>query len=166
MHKWVNCHAENHGEAIKEIFNEQIRHGTALYDLQEKTADDIDRWFATKADQQLPIIGVEDGHGTLLGFASLSRFRPQQATARTYEHSLYVTPEARGQGLGKQLLNALINEATQVSAHCLVGVIDADNQQSIAMHKKAGFTEQGRLNQIAYKFDRWLDAVFMQRFIS
>lgn len=166
MHKWVSCHAERHGDAIKDIFNEQIRHGTALYDLQEKTANDIGDWFTNKAEQRLPVIGLEDPHGELLGFASLARFRPQQATANTYEHSLYVATQARGQGLGTQLLNAIVHESKQMSAHCLVAVIDAQNTQSIAMHKKAGFTEQGRLNQIAFKFDRWLDAILMQRFVN
>lgn len=166
MANWVECNDERYLSAILAILNEQIRHGTALYELEEKTPADVRDWLAQKQVSQLPVIGLTSHHGDLLGFATLSRFRPQQATAGTYEHSLYVAANARGHGYGKQLLSAIVERAEQAGAHSLIGVIDANNAASIAMHKKAGFTEQGRLNQIAYKFDRWLDAIFMQKLFS
>ncbi|WP_199671208.1 GNAT family N-acetyltransferase [Salinibius halmophilus] len=166
MAKWVTCEADRHLATISRLLNEQIRYGTALYDLVEKTPEDMQAWFDAKLAANLPIIGLESSSGELLGFATASRFRPQQATARTFEHSLYVDASARGQGLGKQLLSGIMDWAQNSQVHTLIGVIDADNTASIAMHKKAGFTEQGRLNQVAYKFDRWLDAVFMQKLFN
>jgi phosphinothricin acetyltransferase len=81
------------------------------------------------------------------------------------EHSIYIHPEFQKQGIGKLLLTELIDLATKNNVHVLIGGIDASNQNSIEFHKQFGFEIVGRMNEVGYKFDRWLDLVWMQKTI-
>jgi phosphinothricin acetyltransferase len=81
------------------------------------------------------------------------------------EHSVYIDHEAKGNGVGKLLLQALIKIAEEQNIHTLIGVIDADNESSIEFHKQFEFKIVGRMNEVGFKFDRWLDLVWMQKTI-
>lgn len=79
------------------------------------------------------------------------------------EHSLYVHADARGEGLGRKLLAALVMDATRAGKHVMIGGIEARNTASIALHEQAGFTRSALLPQVGRKFDRWLDLLFMHK---
>jgi phosphinothricin acetyltransferase len=79
------------------------------------------------------------------------------------EHSVHVHADARGRGLGPQLVQALFPRATALGKHVMIAGIDAANTGSIRMHARLGFTEAGVLRDVGRKFDRWLDLLFMQR---
>jgi len=68
----------------------------------------------------------------------------------------------RGRGLGKILLERIIDEARSQGVHVLIGGIDADNTLSIGLHERMGFRIAGKLHEVAFKFDRWLDLVFVE----
>ena len=72
----------------------------------------------------------------------------------------------RGQGTGKQLLMALIEKAKKDDYHTMIAGIDADNQNSFNFHKKLGFREVGKFKEVGFKFDRWLDLVFLQLMLN
>jgi phosphinothricin acetyltransferase len=78
------------------------------------------------------------------------------------EHSLYVHPQFQGQGLGKDMLIRLIEAAHKDGRHTMIGGIDSTNSVSLKLHADLGFKEVGRLPEVAYKFDKWLDLIFMQ----
>ncbi|EIC84376.1 GNAT family N-acetyltransferase [Serratia sp. M24T3] len=160
--KMIDCTEQRHAHAILEIFNEAIVNSTALYDYHERSIASMAPWFAAKRNGNFPVIGLEDDDGKLLGFASYGTFRAWPAYKYSVEHSIYIHPQHRGQGLGKILLDAVIVEARQRQVHTLIGEIDATNAASIALHTKAGFAEAGIIKQAAYKFDRWLDLAFYQ----
>jgi len=105
---------------------------------------------------------VLDEDGTLMGFGSYGPFRPHAAYQHTVEHSIYVDARFRGRGLGKELLNRLIERATQQGYHMMIGVIDAENAGSIALHAKAGFEPCGHIREAGFKFGRWLDLALYQ----
>lgn len=107
----ISCTHAAHAEAILAIFNEAIATSTALYDYQPRTADSMVAWFAAKAAGNYPVIGAIDADGTLLGFASYGPFRAFPAYKYSVEHSIYVHREHRGQGLGRALLERLVQQS-------------------------------------------------------
>ncbi|WP_374486187.1 N-acetyltransferase family protein [Zoogloea sp.] len=161
--KFIACTLAEHGDAILAIFNEAIATSTALYDYQPRTRDSMTAWFAAKAAGNYPVIGAVDEAGTLLGFASYGPFRAFPAYKYTVEHSVYVHRDHRGKGLGRSLLEHLIEAATAQDYHLLVGVIDMANTASIALHEQLGFAHGGTLKEVGFKFGRWLDVGFYQR---
>jgi L-amino acid N-acyltransferase len=158
----VSCSLEQHGQHILDIFNDAIVNSTALYEYQPRTIQTMQDWFTAKSAGGFPVLGLVDAEGTLLGFASYGAFRPQPAYKYTVEHSVYVHSAYRGRGLGRVLLEAIIASAKADDRHALIGVIDAENQASISLHQSLGFTQVGTLQQVAFKFGRWLDAVMYQ----
>jgi phosphinothricin acetyltransferase len=102
----------------------------------------------------------------LAGFASWGPFRPFPAYLYTVEHSVYVDERFRGRGVGRALLKALIAEARERKLHTLVGVIDATNAASIALHSRLGFTRCGTVREAGFKFGRWLDVEYWQLLLT
>lgn len=158
----VPCTPDRHAAPILEIFNDAILTSTALYDYAPRTPQSMDTWFDTKARSGFPVIGAEDGEGSLLGFASYGSFRAWPAYKYTVEHSVYVRRDQRGRGLGSLLVRELIAAARERGVHVMVGAIDSSNAASLAMHRALGFVHAGTLRQVGFKFGRWLDVDFLQ----
>ena len=160
--KQVTCTHARHAAAILDIFNDAIVNSTALYDYKARTADNMVAWFDAKHKGGYPVIGLEDEKGELLGFASYGAFRAYPAYKYTMEHSVYVRGDQRGKGLGKRLMQLLIEQARANDVHVLVGAIDAANAGSISLHEKLGFQSVGLMPQVGFKFGRWLDLALYQ----
>ncbi|MNL65968.1 N-acyltransferase YncA [compost metagenome] len=105
---------------------------------------------------------VADLDGEVVGFGSYGQFREKIGYQFTVEHSVYVVDHVIGKGIGSQLLTELIRLAKEQGYHVMIGAIDADNAGSIAFHEKFGFVVTGTIREVGYKFDHWLDLVFMQ----
>ena len=123
-------------------------------------------WFETKQRGDFQIIGVVNDDGALMGFGSYGVFRTNRAYKYTIEHSLYVSQQFRGQGVGRMLLRELIAAAQRQDYHVMVGVIDSQNGASISLHRSYGFEHAGTVRQAGYKFGRWLDVEFHQLILS
>ncbi len=149
---------------VRAILNDAIVHTTAVYDYEPRSLETVTTWFEAKQGDGLPVI-VADREGEVVGFGSFGVFRPWAAYQFTVEHSLYVDAPHRSQGIGRQLLEALVAEATVRKKHSMIAGIDADNAVSLALHERAGFRAVGRLPAVGYKFERWLDLVFLQRML-
>ncbi len=148
--------------AILDITNEAIRNGTALWTITPMTLQARHDWWRERVADGFPVL-VAERAGRVIGFGSYGRFRPHEGYARTVEHSLYVQAEARGAGVGRALLDALLADAVRAGKHVMIGGIEARNAASIALHERAGFTRSALLLQVGRKFDRWLDLLFMQK---
>ena len=159
---WIECGRERL-EPIRAIFNDAIVNSTALYDYELCSPEVMEAWWAAKQEKKLPVIGVLDETGTLMGFGSYGPFRPHAAYQYSVEHSIYVDGRFRGRGLGKELLRRLIDRATQQGYHMMIGVIDAQNAVSIALHQRLGFAPCGTIREAGFKFARWLDLVLYQK---
>jgi len=160
------CTHENSAEAILAILNEAILNTTALYEYQPRSLESMSAWFQAKSKADYPVIGAFDDQGDLMGFASYGPFRNLPANQYTLEHSVYVGNAFQGKGVAQLLMQQLIQEAKQQQYHLMVGAIDANNQASIALHKKLGFFHAGTLQQVGFKFGRWLDLALYQRLLE
>lgn len=146
---------------ILDILNEAIANTTAVYDYHPRTLEMQKEWFAKKQEANMPVLVVTEGD-KVIGFGSYGIFRPWEGFKYSAEHSIYIDSKHRGKGLGKRMLIELMRLAKENGMHCMIAGIDSENIGSIELHKKFGFKEVGRIKEIGYKFDRWLDAVFMQ----
>ncbi len=151
-------------QAILEIINYNILNSTALYDYEPRTLENQIAIFEDKLIKGFPIIVAVDNE-TLVGFGYYSEFRFREAYKFTVEHSVYAHPNHIGKGIGKLILENLINLAKLQKLHTMIGVIDAENQSSIEFHKKFGFEIAGTIKDSGFKFDRWLHSVFMQKML-
>ncbi|MFH6989747.1 GNAT family N-acetyltransferase [Flavobacterium collinsii] len=148
-------------EKILNIVNHSILHTTANYSYEVQTLEIQTKWFEDKKAKNLPVV-VADLDGEVVGFGSYGQFREKIGYQYTVEHSVYVVDTVIGKGIGSQLLSELIRLAKEQRYHVMIGAIDADNAGSIAFHEKFGFVVTGTLREVGYKFDHWLDLVFMQ----
>jgi len=148
-------------EAILEIVNYNILNTTSIYDYEPRTFAQQKAIFdeKTKANFPLLVIEIDD---EIAGFGTYGTFRFKEGYKFTVEHSVYVSVNHQGKGLGKLLLAELIEIAKKQKLHTMISVIDAENQSSVEFHKQFGFQTVGLIKESAYKFDKWLDTVFMQ----
>jgi L-amino acid N-acyltransferase len=164
------CTEALHAPAILDILNHAIVTSTALYDYQPRTLANMTTWFAAKQAGDFPVIGVfsalNNAQDELMGFASYGAFRAFPAYKYTVEHSVYVHNAHRGKGLGKLLMNAVIEAAQKQGKHVMVGAIDAANEVSLKLHTELGFERVGTMPQVGFKFGRWLDLALVQRVLA
>ena len=147
--------------AMLAIYNDAVLTTTAVYDYKPRSGDQQVAWFKTKQEHALPVLVAEDD-GAVVGFASYGPFRPWPAYLHSVENSLYVAPEQRGRGIGSVLLPALIRRAAGRGLHTMIAGIDATNEASLRLHAKFGFERVAQLRQVGFKFNRWLDVIYMQ----
>ena len=150
--------------AILAIINEAILTSTALYDYHPRTLEQQIAIFEDKISKDFPIIVAEENN-QVIGFGYYSEFRFREAYKFTVEHSVYADKNYIGKGIGKLVLSELIQLAKAQKMHTMIGVIDSENLNSISFHEKFGFEEVGYIKESGYKFDRWLDSVFMQKIL-
>jgi phosphinothricin acetyltransferase len=151
--------------AILAIYNEAVETTTAIWNWTKVDLANRRAWFDARTSQGYPVLVAEGGEGRALAYASFGDWRPFEGYLHTVEHSVYVAAEARGNGLGADLLTALIEEARRRGKHVMLGGIEAGNAASLALHRKLGFLETARMPEVGRKFDRWLDLVFMQKML-
>ena len=149
-------------EAILAIYNDAVLHTTATYDYEPRTIEAQQQWLETKRAANFPVlVGLEKG--AVAGFASYGVFRPWAAYLHTVENSIYVAPEQRGRGIGTAILRPLVETARARGFHAMMAGIDAANQASLKLHVKFGFEKVGHFREVGWKFERWLDLVFLER---
>ncbi len=150
---------------ILAIINHAILTTTAVYDYQPRTYEAQSAWFEKKRADGMPVIVAQQDNQTI-GFGSYGIFRPWDGYRFSVEHSIYISESFRGAGVGGKILTELIRLATEQGFHTLIAGVDAANESSYAFHKRYGFVEVGRFREVGYKFDMWLDLVFMQLFLK
>lgn len=151
---------------ILAIHNEVVRNSTAIYALEPTTLEERSAWFDAKQAQGMPLLVAEDPLG-VAGYATFGDFRGAWPGYRyTVEHSVHVREDLRGRGLGTRLVTDLIPLAQAMGKHVMIGGIDATNEASLRMHERLGFVRAANLAEVGHKFGRWLDLVFVQRFLD
>ncbi|UVK42561.1 GNAT family N-acetyltransferase [Mesorhizobium sp. AR07] len=150
-------------DRITEIYADAVTQGTASYELEPPDRAEMGARFDSLTAGGFPyLVAAKDG--AVLGYAYAGAFRPRPAYRFIVEDSVYVAPEAKGQGVGLLLMQRLIEAVEATGFRQIVAVIGdgRPDSASVRLHEKLGFRHSGRLEGSGYKHGRWLDTVFMQ----
>lgn len=147
------------------IYNDVIATSTAVYYSSPVSLEDRTQWWRARTAQSYPVLVAVDESG-VLGFSTFGDFRPWPGYRFTVEHSVHVRADRRGQGVGQELVKALFPRAATLGKHVMIAGVDGANSASIRFHERLGFERAGLLREVGHKFDRWLDLVFLQRWIA
>jgi L-amino acid N-acyltransferase YncA len=149
--------------AVQAIYAQAVLEGTGTFETEVPTVEEMGRRRAEVLGRFLPWL-VAERDGIVLGYAYANYFRPRLAYRFCVEDSIYLSPAAQGQGVGRLLLAELIARCEAAGARQMLAVIgDAHNAGSIGVHRALGFEHTGVLKSAGWKFGRWLDVVLMQR---
>lgn len=151
-------------EALRVIYNEEVLSSTVTFDLVPRTLEEQERWMVEHGGAYPVVVGVITGE--VIGFASLSPYRPRPAYATTVEDSVYISRRHRQQGAGKALLGAAVDLAGAHGFHAVIARIVGDHHASISLHRSCGFELIGIEREVGRKFGRWLDVAVMERLVS
>jgi L-amino acid N-acyltransferase len=157
------CEADLPG--MSAIYNEVVATSTAIFSHLPVTTEERAHWWHGRLAQGYPVLVARAARG-VAGFASFGDFRPWPGYRFTVEHTLHVRAADRGRGVGSALMRELLAHAATLGKHVMVAGVAADNAAAIRFHERLGFERAGRLREVGYKFDRWLDLVFLQRAIQ
>ena len=147
--------------AITAIYNEAILTTDATFDIEPKADAEQRAWFANHGPKY-PIL-VAELDGKVVGWASLSAWSDRCAYSDTAENSLYVKQKFRNRGIGRRLLENLMQEGERAGLHTVIARITEGNEESIRLHQSVGFEHIGVMREVGRKFDRLLDVCLMQR---
>ena len=151
-------------DAINRIYNHYVAISTCTYAETPTSPAERHEWFDSHTDKH-PITVAENA-GEILGWGSLSPFHSRSGYRFTVENSVYIAPNHHRQGIGSALLKDLIERARAAGHHTIIAGIDAEQKPSIYLHTRYGFQPVAHLRQAGFKFDRWLDVIYMQLLLS
>ncbi len=146
---------------ITEIYNHAVLNTVATFDTEEKTINDMKKWFNTHGSKN-PIV-VAEIKESIVCWAALSKYDGKKAYSDTAEISLYVLKEYRAKGIGKKLMNYILDEGKKAGLHTVIARITEGNTVSVALHKKFGFEHVGIYREVGKKFGTLLDVHLMQK---
>ena len=149
-------------QGIMEIYNDAVSNTTAIWNETKVDVTNRIFWISDKQRLGYPVLVAVDENNKVLGYASFGDWRSFEGYKYTVEHSVYVHKDARGSGIGRQLMIALIERAKSSGIHVMIACIEANNEASIKLHLNLGFKQTGLLPEVGTKFGKWLDLVFLQ----
>ncbi len=148
------------GGQIASIYNHYIEHTVVTFEEElVGTADMRERIEQGLAAYPWLVAHLDDG---VAGYAYATRWKPRSAYRNTVETSVYISPAHARQGLGEALYRALIENLREQGFHCALGGIALPNEASVSLHEKLGFRKVGELEQVGWKFDRWVNVGYWQ----
>lgn len=152
---------------ITAIYSNAVLHGTASYEYDAPDLAEMTARFSAITSAAYPYLVAQDD-GRVLGYAYASAFRTRPAYRFMVEDSIYIAPDAQGQGLGTLLLGELLARCEALGFHQMIAVIGdaAVNLASARLHAAMGFAECGRITGSGFKFERWCDTLLMQRALN
>ncbi len=149
--------------AIHAIYRDAVLHGVSSWEEVPPSIAELTRRRDAILSGGFPYL-VAEQNDAVLGYAYASPYRPRSAYRYTVENTIYLAKEARGKGLGRLLLEALITACQAKGYKQMIAVIgDSENEVSIGFHARMGFERVGLIRNIGFKFDRWMDQVIMQK---
>ncbi len=154
--------------AVLAIYNEVIANSTAAYSLEPSTLEERQRWLRSRFSSGFPVLVAFSRDGDeVIGFVCFGDWRGAwPGYLYTVEHTVHVRHDVRGLGVGRALVESLFPRASALGKHVMIGGIDAANDLSIRFHERLGFEHVALFREVGHKFGRWLDLIFVQRFLD
>lgn len=151
-------------EPIAEIYNEAIQTTTATFDTEPKTVAERAQWLQAHDERHPVLVAVADS--VVVGWASLSRWSERAAYDDTAETSFYVHSAHRGRGIGRNLKDAIVEEARRLGYHTLIARVAEGSEASLHLNEQAGFILVGTLKEVGRKFGKLLDVHILQKMLD
>ena len=156
-------------EQIRDIYNHEVMHTVATFDLVPRSLADQQEWLAARSGAFAAIVAVEaatdGGAGEVVGFGSLSPYKERAAYRTSVENSVYVRRDRHGRGIGRLLLEELLSTAELSGFHAVFARINASGEASIALHRRCGYELVGIEREVGRTFSRWHDVALMERLL-
>lgn len=151
-------------ETITEIYNHYITNTTVSFETEPLTISEMSCRIK-EISTQYPYF-VAEQEGRVVGYCYVHQWKEREAYSHTFEVTIYLAPQSKGQGIGSIMLRHLIEVCkTMKSCHALISCITEENKESIEFHKHMGFEIVSHFKDVGYKFDRWLNVVDMEMLI-
>jgi L-amino acid N-acyltransferase YncA len=164
MPPFIRTATESDLVAINDIYNYYVLHSNCTYQEEPESLENRRKWFAHHSDKHPVIVAEMDGR--VVGWGSLSTYHERSAYRHTVENSVYVHHQYHRHGIGSLLLEELIAHAKHLGHRVIIAGIDSGQAGSVALHAKFDFQEVGRLRQVGFKSDRWLDVIYMELILN
>ena len=152
-------------DQITGIYNEVLTNTTAIYNDHPATVEERVSWWRSRIAQGFPVLVAAEG-AHIFGFATFGDFRAWPGYRFTVEGTVHIHAASRGQGVGTELLKAILARAKSMGKHVMIAGVDSENAASLRFLERFGFEHGGHLREVGYKFDRYLDLVFLQYWIT
>ena len=146
--------------AINAIYNHYVLTSTCTYQYEPETEEGRKEWFAEKGEKHPVVVAEEEGK--IIGWGALSPFRAREGYRFTVEASVYVRNDRQRKGIGRAIIQDLIERARKIGYRVMIGGASGEQTGSIALQESLGFVRVAHFKEIGYKFDQWLDVVFFQ----
>lgn len=164
MHPDVRLARPDDAAALLDIYNLEVQTSTVTFDILPRTLDEQQQWLTARSGAHAVIVAEREGE--VVGFASLSPWRPRPAYATSVEDSVYVRRDQQGRGVGRLLLAELVDVARAHGFHAVFARIVGGHESSVRLHQSVGFDVVGTEREVGRKFGRWLDVVVMELLLS
>ncbi|MDR1177821.1 MAG: GNAT family N-acetyltransferase [Spirochaetaceae bacterium] len=146
--------------AIVFIYNYYVKNSPATFEEIPLSARDMAARIRTVGENYPWIVWEENGE--ILGYAYMHRYHERAAYRYTAEDSIYIRAGCEGRGIGRALLENLINAARKMEIRVLLSIITVPNEASVGLHEKFGFKKAGQFHEVGYKFGQWLDVGYWE----
>lgn len=152
--------------SVTSIYGLEVLHGTASFELEPPGLEEMTRRYERLRANGYPHL-VAMLEGKIAGYAYAGPYRPRPAYVHAVESSVYVAQAARGHGIGRCLVQAVIEICERDDRRQMVAIVgDSAHVASIRLHESLGFRHVGTLSDVGYKHERWLDTVILQRLLG
>jgi phosphinothricin acetyltransferase len=151
-------------EAIRAIYNPEVLESTVTFDLVPRTLEDQQQWLDEHSGAHPAV--VADDSGVIVGYGSLSEYKPRPAYRTSVEDSVYVHRGFQGRGVGRMILTSLLGLAVDHGFHAVFARIVGGHEASIGLHVGCGFETIGTEREVGRKFGQWLDVVIMEKLLN
>ncbi|CAF3204743.1 unnamed protein product [Rotaria sp. Silwood2] len=152
--------------AITAIYSYYVLYSAYTLEIIPPTIDEMASRRVAVLNDNMPYLVAEEA-GSIIGFAYCNWFKPRAGYRFSMESTIYLDKDMCGKGYGRQLLNALLHEAELAGVRKMIACIgDTANERSIGLHRAAGFSHVGTFKSCGWKFNRWVDVIFMEKNIG